>query len=245
MDLSLFCSIEIPFFYANDASEPASSMKHYFTPYPESKGDQATVPVYAPFDGEIFRVTEEVNTEDTSRVNKRVEILSADDDQYIVVFFHINLSDTYPQILNDWPEVCWPEDAPGLPEAHQEDDLDYETTSVSAGDFLGYADMRMANDFDIAVLYSTESGNHYWTSLFDLMPDSVFAAYETRGASREAMQFSKAEREADPIDDWGGRNDDYWVTLTEPVPEPRFGLVAVIGALGWLRRRKARSIPTG
>ena len=102
---------------------------------------------------------------------------------------------------------------------------------MSAGDFLGYADMRMANDFDIAVLYaprqriaadpdlcdfiSTEwcedhygdfTGDLYWISLFDLMPDSVFAAYETREcASREAMQFSKAEREADPIDDWGGR----------------------------------------
>jgi hypothetical protein len=77
------------------------------------------------------------------------------------------------------------------------------------------------------------------------MPDSIFAAYETRGASREAMQFSKAEREVDPIDDSGGRNDDDWVTLTEPVPEPRFELVAVIGGLRWLQRRKARSMPTG
>ncbi len=231
------CGVEIPYFFATDATEPASSMKHYFAPYEGFKGDQTTVPVYAPFDGEIFRVTEEVNTDDASYVNQRVEILSADNSDYLVVFFHINLSDRYPQILNDWPEACWPEGAPGLPEAHQEDDVYYETATVLAGEFLGYADMRTANDFDVAVLYATESGDRYWTSLFDLMPDSIFAEYEARGANRAGMTFSKAEREADPIEEWGGRNDEDWVTLAEPVPEPHFGFLAALGALAWLRRR--------
>jgi hypothetical protein len=240
------CEVEIPYFFANDASEPASSMKHYFTPYPEFKGDQATVPIYAPIDGEIFRVTEEVNTDDTSRVNKRVEIIAEEDPAYLVVLFHMKLDDAYPQILNDWPAVCWPEGAPGLPEAHQDDDDDYETSTVSAGDLLGYADMRLSNDFDVAVMYSEETGERTWISLFDLMPDSLFAAYEARGAAREEMQFSKAEREADPIDDWGGRNDDYWVTLSEPLPEPRFGLLAVLISLALLRRRSlGASSPDG
>ena len=237
------CEVEIPYFFANDSSEPASSMKHYFVPYPEFKGDQATVPIYAPIDGEIFRVTEEVNTEDTSRVNKRVEIIAEEDPAYLVVLFHMKLDDAYPQILNDWPAVCWPEGAPGLPEAHQDDDDDYETSTVSAGDLIGYADMRLSNDFDVAVMYSEETGERTWISLFDLMPDSLFAAYEARGAAREEMQFSKAEREADPIDDWGGRNDDYWVTLSEPLPEPRFGLLAALVSLALLRRRSLGALP--
>ena len=50
------------YFSATDASEPGSSMKHYFAPYDTYKGDQATVPVYAPLDGVLTRVTDETHS---------------------------------------------------------------------------------------------------------------------------------------------------------------------------------------
>ncbi len=221
------------FFGATDATEPDSSMKHYYAPYAAYKGDRVTVPVYAPFDGTFTRVTEEVHPDDSSIVNKRLEITSADDSDYLAVLFHVNLDDAFPQILNDWPAALWP--------AHQPDDPSYTTDTVSAGDFLGYADMRISNDFDLAVLFSVSASEKYWVSLFDLMPETLFDSYEHRGADREDMSISKAERLADPVTWWGSRNNDDWVTLNQ-VPEcSTFALLAsaalLLAAKNPMRRR--------
>ena len=198
------------YFGATDATEPDSSMKHYYAPYAAYKGDQVTVPVYAPFDGTLTRVTEEVHPDDSSIVNKRLEITSSEDSDYLAVLFHVDLDDAYPQILNDWPAALWP--------AHQPDDPSYTTDTVSAGDFLGYADMRISNDFDVAVLFSVSASEKYWVSLFDLMPDTLFDSYENRGADRDEMSISKVDRLSDPVNWWGSRNNDDWVTLNQ-VPE--------------------------
>ena len=198
------------YFGATDSTEPDSSMKHYLAPYAAHLGDQQTVPLYAPFDGMITRVTEEVNEDDPSIVNKRVEITSADDPDYMLVVFHMDLDDDYPQILNDWPAAVWP--------AHQPDDASYVTDTLEAGDFIGYADMRTGHDFDLAVLYSVSATEKYWVSYFDLMPDSLFAAYSARGASRSLLSISKTDRSASPVTWWGSRNDDDWLEL-HSVPE--------------------------
>jgi len=87
-------------FGASDSTEPPSSMKHYFAPYSFYNGDQHTVPVYAPFAGEITRVTDESAS---AGFNKRVEIQSSANPEYLLVVFHIKLGFAYPQILNDWP----------------------------------------------------------------------------------------------------------------------------------------------
>jgi hypothetical protein len=206
------------YFSATDASEPDSSMKHYFAPYDTYKGDQTTVPVYAPLDGVLTRVNDETRSDDATLTNKRIELTSSDDSSYTVVLFHVNLAETYPQILNDWPVEAWP--------SHQPDDPSYDTTNVSAGDLLGYADMRFAYDFDVAVLYAASSTEKYWVSLFDLMPDSLFDRYENRGATRAAMSISKAERLANPITWWDGRNDNDWVTLNQVPEGSSLGLLA-------------------
>ena len=143
---------------------------------------------------------------------------SSDDSSYTVVLFHVNLVEAYPQILNDWPVAAWP--------SHQPDDPSYDTDTVSAGDFLGYADMRLSHDFDVAVLYEVSSTEKYWGSLFDLMPDSLFDRYENRGATRTAMSISKAERLANPITWWDGRNDNDWVTLNQVPEGSSLGLLA-------------------
>ena len=194
-------------FGASDSSEPPSNMKHYFAPYSFQNGDQHTVPVYAPFSGEITRVTDESGS---AGINKRVEIRSSVDPDYLLVVFHIKLGQDYPQILSDWPIEFWP--------SHQDDDADYTTTLVAPGDLLGYADMRDSHDFDIAVLFTDPDGERYWVSYFDLMPDSIFANYSSRGIARNDLSISKEDRLLTPVDWWGGRNEDDWVSLTQSVP---------------------------
>lgn len=204
-------------FGSTDSSEPPSSMKHYFAPYTFHSGDQHSVPVYAPFAGEITRVTDESNGAD---VNKRVEIRSSAYPEYTLIIFHIKLNTAYPQILDDWPAEFWP--------SHQEDDTDYSTLIVASGDLLGYADMRDSHDFDVAVLFTDTDGARYWISYFDLMPDSLFSNYTDRGVARADLSISKADRLATPVEGWGGRNEDDWVSLVQTVPlDPWVSLTAL------------------
>ena len=218
-------------FGASDATEPPSSMKHYLAPYAAWSGDQTTVPVYAPFPGEIVRVTDEGSGSST---NKRIEIESSADSAYLLILFHIDLDEDYPQILNDWPIEFWP--------SHQPDDSSYVTTTVAAGDLIGYADMRSAHDFDVAVLWTDTDGSRYWISYFDLVPDSLFEAYEDRGATRSDMTISKADRIATPVTWWGGRNDDDWVMFARAVPIAPWmrGLLFVILLLAAARHHSVR-----
>lgn len=207
-------------FGSTDSSEPPSSMKHYFAPYSFHNGDQGTVPVYAPFPGEITRVTDESGS---AGINKRVEIQSSAYPEYTLILFHIKLNAAYPQIRNDWPAELWP--------GHQEDDTDYATLTVSAGDLLGYADMRDSHDFDVAVLFTDTDGARYWISYFELMPDSLFSNYSNRGVARSDLSISREDRLLTPVEGWGGRNDEDWVTLVQAIPlHPGISLV-VLGAL--------------
>ena len=215
------------YFGATDSTEPDSSMKHYLAPYATHLGDASTVPVYAPFDGVITRVTEEINDDDPSIINKRVELTSVDDPNYMAVLFHIDLDNDYPQIKNDWPAAVWP--------AHQPDDASYVTDTLSAGDLLGYADMRTGHDFDIAILYSVSSTEKYWVSYFDLMPDTLFTTYGARGANRNDLSISKASRISTPVIWWGSRNDDDWVEL-QTVPETGTLKIAIFGLIFFFGR---------
>ncbi len=217
-------------FFATVQSEPESSMKHYYSPYAHHKqdhGDNTTIPVYAPFPGMITRVTEEIREADSSIVNKRVEITASENTNYTAVLFHLNLDNTYPQIFNDYPTISgiW---------THQQDDTSYSTRTVEAGDLLGYADMRLSNDFDVAVLFNDTSDDQ-WISLFELMPDSLFFDYEARGAQRMDTIISKEYRQNNPVI-WGMRNDDDWITFTA-IPEPAT-LILLLSALPWLGLRQ-------
>jgi hypothetical protein len=216
-------------FGATDATEPASSMKHYLAPWAAHSGDRSTVPVYAPFAGEITRVTNETNG---SITNKRIEIQSSTNAAFVLVLFHIDLDEDYPQIWNDWPAALWP--------AHQPNDTTYVTRTVSAGDLLGYADMRAAHDFDVAVLWTDIDGARYWLSYYDLVPDALFTAYEQRGIAHASLSISKAQRVATPITWWGGRNEDDWVSVAASAPVPRWTFVAAgVGLLCLAYRRRA------
>lgn len=219
-------------FFATDQSEPPSSMKHYYSPhdqYKQGHGDNTTIPIYAPFRGMITRVTEEAREADPSIVNKRVEITSSDNPQYTAVLFHINLDNAFPQIFNDHPTITgiW---------THQDDDTTYSTRDVEAGDFIGYADMRLSNDFDIAVLFNDIDADK-WISQFEIMPDSLFSAYAERGLVCTDMSLSKVYRQLNPVTWWEMRNDDDWLAMNV-VPEPSSLLAYTLVAIMISRGRK-------
>ena len=118
------------------------------------------------------------------------------------------MDEAYPQIYNDWPAHLWPD--------HLPDDTEYETLTVSAGEFIGYADLRESNDFDIAVL--REDGSQlYWVSFFDLLSDTVQDEYTSRGIVIENFIISKEARSSEPVTWWGGRNDDDWILFSPSI----------------------------
>ena len=95
VDLPEECDVNIGDYFATVTDEPESSMKHYFLPYDDFRGDMVTVPVYAPFDGEITRVSYEQS--ESGLQNHRVEITSKDHPEYTAVIFHIDLVDKAPR----------------------------------------------------------------------------------------------------------------------------------------------------
>jgi len=81
-------------------------------------------------------------------------------------------------------------------------------TNISAGQLLGYFDVRGGNELDIAVQCITFMGTHLF-SCFDVMTDSVFNDYIARGVpNRETLIISKEYRDANPADFSGERELD-------------------------------------
>ncbi len=82
-----------------DSSEPPSSMKHYFMLYSGYPRDNHTVPVYAPYTGEISRVCTETQ-ESSGYSDKQVWLRPNSNAAYDTIVFHMNLLNTFPQALN-------------------------------------------------------------------------------------------------------------------------------------------------
>ena len=204
-DLPEGCNVNIGNYFATVTDEPKSSMKHYFLPYEEFRGDMVTVPVYAPFDGEITRVSTEKS--ESGSENHRVEITSKDYPEYTAVIFHIDLVDNAPQSLNDFPSECT--------ENSELDDTEYETLDFEAGDLLGYADLRDHSAFDIAILWTRDDGGRQWLSMFELLPLWIIDTYYTRGHDGSGyllddFTFTRSYRENNTAD-WDNRDENDWV----------------------------------
>lgn len=159
----------------SDWCESCRSMKHYFAPA-EAHRVNGDVEVYSPVDGTIVRIRDAGHGASPGNENKEVRIRAT---QYAYIsfkLFHIDLDD-------------------GVKEGD----------AVRAGDRIGtgrlvYPDLgETANDFDIAVIYHTLSGDRF-VSWFDVITDELFASYEARGASARSDFILTAEaRDADPL----------------------------------------------
>jgi hypothetical protein len=160
----------------SDACETCRSMKHYFAPYLPFRVNGA-VPVFAPVDGQIVSVAPEGHGASPGLVNKQVRIRSALHPEVTFILFHIDLASAAV--------------APGA--------------LVAAGDPLGHARLyyddlnETAHDFDVGVRVHTPFGERY-VSWFDVVTDTLFAAYAARGVpDRAALVLTQAARDADPL----------------------------------------------
>ena len=126
-----------------DPTETNRNMKHYFSPLESFRASAADneLELHAPFDGAIYRVTDEGH--DSGYINKQVWIQSSSTPDIFAILFHVNLLDTFPDYWNDYPAEYW--------SYHGEDDTDFDRLTVSSGEVLGYADLR-GTISDIAIL---------------------------------------------------------------------------------------------
>ena len=193
-----------------DPTETNRSMKHYFSPSEpfRTSASNDTLQVHAPFEGVIYRVTDEGH--DSGYVNKQVWIQSDASLDIFAILFHVNLLDTFPQYWNDYPAEHWP--------YHSDDDTDFDRRTVSSGEVIGYADLR-GTISDIAILKKIDSTEYHYLSYFDesVMTEEVFALYrEYDLASRDDVIVSRAFRNANPLPDdcWDSSREEDWFTLT-------------------------------
>jgi hypothetical protein len=206
-----------------DPTEINRSMKHYFVQYAQYVGDNTTVPIFAPFAGSIYRVSNDGMS--TGFVDKQVWIRSDNNPDYFAIIFHVNLSETFPQIWNDYPQGHWPHWEP--------DDQVYDRINVVSGETIGFADSRGGKQAsDIAILRKISATEYHYVSYFDsdVMPGSIFANYQARGvSSREDLIISKEFRDLNPVDWWETYNPDDYVNLN-PAPVPIPGAVWLLGS---------------
>jgi len=178
----------------SDGFESNRSMKHYYNPYVKYCGDDHTVKVFSPVDGVISTIWKE---EDGRKNDWQIHIVPTGYSYVTIRLFHIN---THAKVG------------------------DY----VRAGQFLGFANMSptpmdsahgatYSPSFDIAVEVVTRNGVHL-VSYFEIMTDSLFSTYQTRGLTdRSELIISKEWRDTHPVD-WNNPQESDWVVLSPVIP---------------------------
>lgn len=157
----------------SDCYESCRSMKHYYDPHIQYKTNNE-IEIYSPVDGIVTELVDSQHGASGELVSKRIHIESSEYPDYTFIIFHIDLISTSIAVGN----------------------------KVAAGEQLGYARMyypdlnETAGNFDIAVRINYQIN----VSFFDVMTDSLFVSYITRGAiSRDDFKISKEERDATPM----------------------------------------------
>ena len=194
-----------------DPTETNRSMKHYFSPLESlrASGADNELELHAPFDGTIYRVTDEGH--DSGYVNKQVWIQSSASPDIFAIVFHVTLLDTFPDYWNDYPAEYW--------SYHGEDDTDFDRRTVSSGEVIGYADLR-GTISDIAILKRISDTEYHYLSYFDetVMTGPVFATYRQYGlANRDDVIITREFRNSHPLpeDCWGSRREEDWFSFTK------------------------------
>ncbi len=195
-----------------DPTETNRSMKHYFSPLDSFResGSNNTLQLHAPFDGTIYRVSDEGH--DSGYVNKQVWIQSSASPNIFAIIFHVNLLDVFPNYWNDYPAEYW--------SYHGDDDTDFDRRTVSSGEIIGYADLR-GTISDIAILKKISDSEYHYVSYFDetVMTEQVFATYRQYGlTARDNIIISKEYRNSHPLpeDCWNSRREEDWQGLATP-----------------------------
>lgn len=199
--------------YSDEFEAPDRSMKHHFAPLPQyrlDKGSNHDIQVFSPVTGTISDIFQESHQLSNGEyAGYQMHIIPEGYPQFKVRLFHVNYLSSL--IVG---------------------------THVSAGQWLGYADMREAHDSDVAVecIYGApplhpfgspynDRGDKY-LSAFDVMTDALFRQYQTRGlAQRSDAIISKEYRDANPVTDWSIYHPEDWIYLKK---QPQFNSVLLL-----------------
>jgi hypothetical protein len=192
--------------YSDEYEAPDRSMKHYFVPLPqyrETQGTDHSLRVYSPVAGTVVKIKDDIWNTTLGLGSHQLHIIPDGYNMFEVRLFHINNLDTI-----------------------------VVGSHVSAGQWIGYADMRESYTNDLAVDCIYGATPSYPNpqrpegfpndrgikdvSAFEVMVDSLFTQYQARGiANRSELAFTKEYRDANPVTDWQHLHPEDWVTLLE------------------------------
>jgi hypothetical protein len=158
-------------------TEEKRSMKHYFYSRPTMTADNKSMPVYAPFDGQVMTIEPENNRlkcHDNAPHGDQIRLGSLKNPNYMIRFFHVN-----PQVKVGY---------------------------VKKGELLAYVDLRSCDEDDPSQIserassfdISLETYGGKSVSIFDHMADDVLNEWKEVGITPENTKISKAERDEDP-----------------------------------------------
>lgn len=194
--------------FSDEFEAPNRSMKHYIAPLaPFRMGDNTSLRVFAPVTGRVVTVVLSEGSGSGSPGNYQIHIVPDGFPAFEVRLFHVN-------------------PAAGVTVgAH-----------VAGGQPIGFADMRGAQNSDIAVEaivlgappypspmrppgYFPDRGIRMF-SQFEVMTDALFADYQARGvATRDAFIIPRAFRDANPVTTFTYHPDEFVVLGAPSAPQ--------------------------
>jgi len=174
----------------SDSFEHDRSMKHYYAPKPEYANTNDSIAIYSPVYGKITNIFQEQHQlSNGEHRGYQIHIQVEDYKMFYIILFHVNKFDNVSVGMQ-----------------------------VVAGQQLGYADLREAHDFDIAVERRLDDGRRKLNSYFQVMIDDVFELYQARGIkSRDELIKTKEEADNSPYSFTNPDPND-WVKLNDTSP---------------------------
>jgi hypothetical protein len=157
--------------------ESNRSMKHYFTPKTDVPVGDSTIPLYAPFDGNLVSITDEdqrLTCLGDARRGKHLKLVPRSNPNKFVRIFHAN------------PTVG--------------------TGKVKAGQFIAYADLRGCDESNPSLVKSTpdpfdvsyENAMKGYRSVFEVMSPTTLDSWKSLGVNLDNIILSADYRNANP-----------------------------------------------
>lgn len=168
-------------------NESSRSMKHYFTPISSLPANNTTLPIYAPFDGNLVEITDEEQRlvcYGDARRGKSIKIVPRANPNQFIRIFHTN------------PTVS--------------------AGKVKAGQQIAFADLRSCNHANPTLISNTPDPFDYtfeifygqYLSAFEGMSAELLSSWSSYGVTLSNVIISSGVRDANPCSPMGGSQCD-------------------------------------
>lgn len=145
------------------------SMKHYLNGVGSVMGTNDKVKVYAPFDGKIEEILEDFASFEGKQRGKQIWLSGKSANGWVFVFFHVDLLDSIEK-----------------------------GTKVTAGQYIGHANLDNSPNFDITLKKLGRIGPNTLESPFLHMSSEVADQYKNKGIELEDFIIPKSARDIEP-----------------------------------------------